>query len=44
MTVAVYADPFPEDPTSVSVALDRAARDSFVGKPWAVGPWRAGRS
>ncbi|WP_349426001.1 tyrosine-type recombinase/integrase [Microbacterium sp. LWS13-1.2] len=35
MTLDVYADLFPEDLTSVSIALDRAARDSFVGKPWA---------
>ena len=37
MTLDVYADLFPEDLTSVSVALDRAARDSFVGKMWANG-------
>lgn len=35
MTLDVYADLFPEDLTSVSIALDRAARDSFVGNPWA---------
>ncbi|GAA1469038.1 tyrosine-type recombinase/integrase [Microbacterium thalassium] len=35
MTLDVYADLFPEDLTSVSAALDRAARDSFVGKSWA---------
>lgn len=35
MTLDVYADLFPEDLTSVSIALDRAARDSVVGKPWA---------
>lgn len=33
MTLDVYADLFPEDLTSVSIALDRAARDSFVGNP-----------
>ncbi|MDR7110922.1 hypothetical protein J2X03_000778 [Microbacterium trichothecenolyticum] len=38
MTLDVYADLFPEDLTSVSIALDRAARDSFVGKPWARAP------
>lgn len=35
MTLDVYADLFPEDLTSVSIALDRAARDSVVGNPWA---------
>lgn len=35
MTLDVYADLFPDDLTSVSIALDRAARDSFVGNPWA---------
>lgn len=40
MTLDVYADLFPEDLTSVSIALDRAARDSFVGKPWAKAPGR----
>jgi hypothetical protein len=38
MTLDVYADRFPEDPTSVSIALDRAAGDSFVGKSWAKAP------
>lgn len=38
MTLDVYADLFPEDLTSVSSALDRAARDSFVGKTWAKRP------
>lgn len=37
MTLDVYADLFPEDLTSVSIALDRAARDSDVGKMWANG-------
>jgi len=35
MTLDVYADLFPEDLTSVSIALDQAARVSVVGNPWA---------
>lgn len=43
-TLDVYADLLPEDLTSVSIALDRAARDSFVGQklPTASGALRFG--